>query len=1211
MVTSAIIVGILCQIFLVFGQPTVRVEQGKILGETVRFENDYLDIQKDIDVFLGIPYAEPPVGERRFKAPLPKEPWSEDEVYNATYTRDICVQTTEDPFPMSEDCLHLNVYAPNPKHSNASVMVFIHGGGYSAGNGYFGSYSGIPLSSVGDVIIVTLNYRLSAFGYLTTGDEASPGNYGMLDQVEALRWVKTNIQAFGGDPNRITIFGESAGAGSVSAHLLSPLSRDLFNQAILQSGSILAPWSFNADLDKERDVAFKLGEAVGCSVTTTQELISCMRKVEAQVINAAAVELEYEAPSAPCVDNNFLVELPLTSIENNNFKDCPLINGFTKYLQLRIWSPVSEQLNGALFADDPEADYFDAWNSYAGDAGFACPATIETRAKAMAGEHDIYQYYFTHVPSINFGESEYTGAGWLGAGHAEELAFVFGYPFYPPEDFESRLYLEEEMSLSKHMMKYWTNFAKTGNPNKESVESLPYDDNRAWPAYTFPDLKYKDIAVNLTTGRGVRAHGCHFWNDYLKQLITFAADLKETEKWRNAFDEYECITLLYRTDISIALKLILESRIDHRTTRFCYRLIRTYRFIIISQTATVYSGFALHYNKMTTFIIIIVSILCQMLPIFGQPIVTVEQGQILGDTVHFENEYLGVQKDIDVFLGIPYAEPPVGDRRFRASLPKEPWSEGEIYNATYNRDICMQTTTEPFTISEDCLHLNVYAPNPKPVEAAVMVFIHGGGYAAGNGYFGVYSGVPLSSVGDIIVVTINYRLMAFGFLTTGDEASPGNYGLLDQVEALRWIKTNIQAFGGDPNKITIFGESAGASSVSAHLISPLSRDLFNQAILESGSILAPWAFNEDLEKERDSAFKLGEAVGCPATTTQQLISCMREVDAQVINAAANELLNEAPPAPCVDNNFLVELPLNLIENNNFKKCPLINGFNKDEGTAYILGTESGLQYLNSLTSPNVSKTTFDKELEAFLTKFDIYRNDLVEDSIRQEYVDWSVADDPETDYFDAWNYYVGDASFACPATMETRAHVIAEEHDVYQYYFTHVPSISVFKSEYFDPKWLGAGHGEEIAYVFGYPFYPPENFESVEYPREEMSLSQQVMQYWTNFAQTGNPNKESEASRPYNDDRAWPAYTFPNLEYKDIAVNLTSGRGVRADECHFWNDYLKQLTTFSADLKEIERQWREEFYTWKYTDLKEWRDAFDEYETRVGSKNMLSSRDEL
>ncbi|XP_072048621.1 cholinesterase-like [Amphiura filiformis] len=613
---------------------------------------------------------------------------------------------------------------------------------------------------------------------------------------------------------------------------------------------------------------------------------------------------------------------------------------------------------------------------------------------------------------------------------------------------------------------------------------------------------------------------------------------------------------------------------------------------------------------MTTFIIIF-SISCQLIPIYGQPIVKVEQGQILGDTVHFDNDYLGIQKDIDVFLGIPYAEPPVGDRRFRAPLPKEPWSADEIYNATYNRDICMQTTTAPFTISEDCLHLNIYAPSPKPVNAAVMVYIHGGGYLEGNGYFGYYPGVPLTSVGDIILVTINYRLMAFGFLTTGDEASPGNFGMLDQVEALRWIKTNIQAFGGDPNRITMFGESAGAGSVSAHLFSPLSRDLFDQAILESGSILASWSFNEDLEKQRDSAFKLGEAVGCPATTTQQLISCMREVEAQVINAAATEMLYEAPPAPCVDNNFLVELPLTSIENNNFKKCPLINGFNKDEGTLSIASSEFGFPYLNSSTTPRVSKKTFDKELNAFLTSYGIYRNDLVEDSIRQEYVDWSVADDPEADYFDAWNYYAGDAAFACPATIETRAHAMAGEHDVYQYYFTNVPSTSVFKSEYFDVKWLGAGHGEELLYVFGYPFYPPVYFESVEYLKEEMSLSQQVMKYWTNFAKTGNPNKESEASLPYNDDRAWPVYTFPNLEYKEIAVNLTSGRGLRADGCHFWNDCLNRLTTFSGDLKEIERQWREEFYTWKYTDMKEWRDAFEEYETKVGSKNMLSSRDEL
>ncbi|XP_072049932.1 cholinesterase 2-like [Amphiura filiformis] len=429
---------------------------------------------------------------------------------------------------------------------------------------------------------------------------------------------------------------------------------------------------------------------------------------------------------------------------------------------------------------------------------------------------------------------------------------------------------------------------------------------------------------------------------------------------------------------------------------------------------------------------IIVGILCQIFLVFGQPTVMVEQGKILGETIRFENDYLDIQKDIDVFLGIPYAEPPVGERRFKAPLPKEPWSGDEVYNATYTRDICVQTTEEPFPMSEDCLHLNVYVPNPKPTNASVMVFIHGGGYSAGNGYFGSYSGIPLSSVGDVIVVTLNYRLSAFGYLTTGDEASPGNYGMLDQVEALRWVKTNIQAFGGNPNMITIFGESAGASSVSAHLFSPLSRDLFNQAILESGSILSPWAFHNDLDAQREMAFKFGEQVGCPASNTQELISCMRQVDAQEIDTAANTLLYA--PAPCVDNNFLVELPLTSIEKDNYKKCPLIDGFNRDEGTLYLIYSEFGGPYFNSSTQPYASKEAFEKGVNEFLTFSGFYTNDLIEDSIKQQYVDWAIAENPDADYFDPSNYLAGDAQFVCPAIMETRPHAMAGEYDIYQYF---------------------------------------------------------------------------------------------------------------------------------------------------------------------------------
>merc|ERR1712180_553682 len=143
-----------------------------------------------------------------------------------------------------------------------------------------------------------------------------------------------------------------------------------------------------------------------------------------------------------------------------------------------------------------------------------------------------------------------------------------------------------------------------------------------------------------------------------------------------------------------------------------------------------------------------------------------------------------------------------------------------------------------------------------------MVWIHGGGVVAGSAVQTDYNGIPLAALGDVIVVTINYRLNVFGFLTTGDEALPGNLGLMDQIKALEWIKENIGAFGGDSNRITIFGESAGSASVNFHMISPRSRGLFNRAVLQSGTAFTPGAFMDDRDILRNQAFGIGERLGC-------------------------------------------------------------------------------------------------------------------------------------------------------------------------------------------------------------------------------------------------------------------------------------------------------------------------------------------------------------
>ncbi|XP_070552104.1 carboxylesterase 1E-like [Ptychodera flava] len=208
--------------------PVVEVSSGRVAGTTVEFTHPDVAIQRTVNIFRGIPYAEPPVGELRFQPPQSKTPW--EGVYNATEFRPTCIQPVNNLLPesepQSEDCLFLNVYAPQTQSESLPVMVWIHGGAFLVGSGSL--YDSLPLSAIGNVIVVTINYRMGALGFFLTGDEHVTGNYALLDQIAALQWVQDNIAAFGGDANSVTIFGESAWAMSVDLLLFSPLSEGLF-----------------------------------------------------------------------------------------------------------------------------------------------------------------------------------------------------------------------------------------------------------------------------------------------------------------------------------------------------------------------------------------------------------------------------------------------------------------------------------------------------------------------------------------------------------------------------------------------------------------------------------------------------------------------------------------------------------------------------------------------------------------------------------------------------------------------------------------------------------------------------------------------------------------------------------------------------------------------------------------------------------------------
>ena len=364
-----------------------------------------------------------------------------------------------------------------------------------------------------------------------------------------------------------------------------------------------------------------------------------------------------------------------------------------------------------------------------------------------------------------------------------------------------------------------------------------------------------------------------------------------------------------------------------------------------------------------------------ILPLVRTVTVTTKYGEIKGLTASYPNAS-GPFKSVSKFLGVPFAAPPIGELRFKAPQPPKEWPS--VREAKNHGPICWQRKaleayfklfTADVSYSEDCLYLDVYTPDVI-ASLPVMVYIHGSAYELGTS---ITSASDVLALQGVVVVVIQYRLGPFGFLTTGDSASPGNYGMLDQVAALKWVKENIKNFGGNPNKVTIFGESAGGSSVSLHLLSPLSKGLVHQVIAESGVDLSPFAV-QPISFGLRFAKELAEKLNCLSSDHNVMVKCTREKDATEVEKAAESIRNKFTDyttwAPVVDMNFLHDTPRNLRKSGSFMKLPLMVCFTSDEGSLYLGDMVSNSLDLNKSVNGGVSPSLF----KSFLTKLAHVRN---------------------------------------------------------------------------------------------------------------------------------------------------------------------------------------------------------------------------------------------
>jgi para-nitrobenzyl esterase len=461
-----------------------------------------------VTIFKGVPFAAPPIGDLRWKPPQPVSPWT--GVRQCEAFRPECPQAPypagslyySPPQPQSEDCLYLNIWSTAGSRDKQPVMVWIHGGALTRGSGSGRYYEGAELAKKG-VVLVTINYRLGPFGYLAHPEltaespNHSSGNYGVLDQIAALKWVKRNIAAFGGDPGRVTIFGESAGSWSVNALVATPLAKGLFHRAIGESGGSFGPMThLKEDLPK-----LPSGEKVGVAFAKAAgaDSLNALRAVPAEkivdVFNNDAEGKKFR--TQPVVDGWVLPDEIRNIFAKGKQNDVPVIVGSNanEMTTLTIPATVPKTMDGyrklveaqygeagrefdAVYPVKSESDIGPAYLGILRDAIFTLPMRTWARMTGT-GRSKAWLYQFTHVPPN-------PNSKYLGAYHAAEIVYVFHNLAR-----QNQTYQETDQKLADQMSSYWVNFAASGDPNGKGLPQ--------WAPYDRESEPYQDFGETVQT----------------------------------------------------------------------------------------------------------------------------------------------------------------------------------------------------------------------------------------------------------------------------------------------------------------------------------------------------------------------------------------------------------------------------------------------------------------------------------------------------------------------------------------------------------------------------------------------------------------------------------------------------------------------------------------------------------------------------------------
>ncbi|XP_071500051.1 uncharacterized protein [Diadema antillarum] len=1082
---------------------TIRGSQDDLNGETI---ND----------FRGIPYAEAPVGERRFFYPVPKSSWG-DTVFNATQYGPSCPRVSPSPdqyATMDEDCLFLNIIVPAnavTQNSELPVLVFIPGQGGGA------DYVGSEMAVRGSVIVVTINYRSEVLGYFSTGDDCIPGNYGLWDQRLAVEWVRDNIGPFGGNGSSITIVGQGKGAVGVSAQILSPRNdNQVFQRAIIQSGVLEDDLHIMSDDDAE-DLADEFADSLQCNSSAWASRLDCLRSKSWQDIVSNSPVPGF----LPRIDGDFLPEPVGELIERDDIYQYDVIFGFnsdegvllsnnTNFPNVTNEEDVRQVLLD-MFIDKSD-NREDATLGYEmidlmyvdpvvgltsegaaerlllavyGDDKLISRSVKYLRRHSESQQANTYMYFFDYV---DFDYVRLISDLRTGAASGEELFYLWDLVLGENTTLDAAD--AQTTSIRTNMTGYWTNFVNTGNPNEGPASPTP---SPMWPQFDAANETYLWIKNATEIDEHLKAGFTKLWLEFIPELLT--RNQPET-----CSAEAPVPDILTGND---------RDNVDE--------------FIVVSVTD----------SEDTTL------------------------GQVRG-TVRTADEGVGGRR-IASFLGLPYAEPPIGDLRFRNSRILEDWGENTFRNATEYPAICVQggglgqPPLAPVTESEDCLFLNIYAPviEPDSLPLPVIVYLHSGLYTSGNGV--TYDGSTLASYANAVIVPLNYRLGPLGWLSTLDEECPGNFGLIDVVTALQWIQQYISSFGGDPNSVTVFGMGTGAQL--GHLISlnGLNDGLMHKIIALGDSVLSPPILRASTKNPLELAEELAQNVECPVTTTRALVECLRSKPAEEVQRASfgQQGLFESNLFPVVDGIVLKNTSDKILQSGDFETIPLLVGATEMDNTIFTsVYSPTGCpnDAIATRILEDVVESIYDGQPEV-VSLLDMFylTSDL---SPAVTYDECKIGHQVSELLSDMW--------LNVPFFETARLLKQADNKDMYVYFLGFRPSDHLYSA--FLPPWVELTFGDDVPYAFGWP-YDKTITESVGmcFSVADRVVSINFMEMISSFARTGVPQTVLPEVRQWDpfDPASYNALILDVCPYQEPLP-----RGAEKDI--FWNTIIAGLSNFDA-----------------------------------------------